>query len=118
MVDQHFDFQWFSNGYHSLINKRKKRRALGVGLSIMNPFASYTETNIPEAAGKQISLTYLTYNAIAGFELGTKGLGKGFFIEPRLMFIPNMPDYSVASKKLRVMTALRIYKEINLRKSY
>lgn len=116
VVDQHFDFQWFSNGYHELINRRKPRRALGLGLSVMNPFASYTESSIPEAMGQEISLTYFTYNLICGFELGAKGFGKGLFIEPRIMFIPKMPDYSVAEQKLRVMTGLRIYKEINLRK--
>ena len=114
VVDQHFDFQWFSNGLQPDTKKKKARRTLGVGFSVMNPFASYIETNIPAVAGKEISLMYFTFNAFAGFELGKRGWGKGFFIEPRLMFVPRMPDFSVSENKLRVMSGLRLYKEIHI----
>jgi len=117
VVDQHFDVQWFARQHNAQTERVKARRTYGIGFSVMNPFASYIETTIPEATGKRISLTYGTFNLFTGWELGTKGFGKGTFFEPRVMLIPRMPAYSVADEnKLRVMTGVRIYKEIDLKK--
>lgn len=112
VVDHHLDFQWYLKEGERWNGTRKKRVAFGTGLAWMNPGLSIVETTVPEIAGRRLRVDYFTVNAFASFELGRDGFFKNFFVEPRLMLVPSMPAFSIADRRLHVMSTLRIYKEL------